>query len=278
MNITTEITKNVTPDNAKESVKGIVAKLVQVMGAVEHIPKRGYNKFHGYKYATESDVADSIRGELVKQNVLLLPSVVSRQIREHTTRKGGTEYLEDVDIDFTFLDGDTGEMLGPYRMSGTGQDAGDKSIYKAVTGCEKYFLMKAFLIPTGDDPERDNGGAIGTEKPNKAPDKPKSRPKSEPAPTNKPNAQEAARRAFFAQVGERAEKHGFDATEVKEVAKGWLQDKYNVESTSKIPPQQWPLIIKPENFEKLWGGVLEVLDATDTRQAQQEFAEQVQAK
>jgi hypothetical protein len=32
----------------------------------------------------------------------------------------------------------------------------DKGVYKALTGSEKYFLMKAFLIPTGDDPEKES--------------------------------------------------------------------------------------------------------------------------
>ena len=42
-------------------------------------------------------------------------------------------------------------------MSGSGQDAGDKGIFKAISGAQKYALMKAFMIPTGDDPEQDAG-------------------------------------------------------------------------------------------------------------------------
>lgn len=38
-------------------------------------------------------------------------------------------------------------------MIGEGMDTGDKAIYKAITGAQKYVLMKTFLIPTGDDPE-----------------------------------------------------------------------------------------------------------------------------
>jgi hypothetical protein len=49
-------------------------------------------------------------------------------------------------------DGVTGETLD-YPWMGWGVDPGDKGGYKAITGAEKYFLMKTFLIPTGDDPE-----------------------------------------------------------------------------------------------------------------------------
>ncbi len=40
--------------------------------------------------------------------------------------------------------------------AGEGLDQnGDKGTYKAITGATKYFLLKLFLIPTGDDPETD---------------------------------------------------------------------------------------------------------------------------
>ena len=35
-------------------------------------------------------------------------------------------------------------------------EVGDKGVYKAITGAVKYIFMKNFLIPTGDDPEKDN--------------------------------------------------------------------------------------------------------------------------
>lgn len=55
-----------------------------------------------------------------------------------------------------FMDAETGESL-VVPMSGEGQDVGDKAIFKAISGCQKYSLMKAFMIPTGDDPEGDEG-------------------------------------------------------------------------------------------------------------------------
>ena len=43
------------------------------------------------------------------------------------------------------------------EWAGSGDDPADKGLYSAYTGAVKYFLMKAFLIPTGDDPEADEG-------------------------------------------------------------------------------------------------------------------------
>jgi hypothetical protein len=134
--------------------KKLVRKLSEVMNEVKYIQKKGFNKFHKYSYATESDVAEKVREELAKRNVMMIPSVKEHILREHTNRSGNVEYIVTIDMEFTFFDGDTGEEI-TFNMSGEGQDAGDKAIYKAITGAQKYALMKVFMIPTGDDPERD---------------------------------------------------------------------------------------------------------------------------
>ncbi|MBT2215871.1 ERF family protein [Virgibacillus dakarensis] len=138
------------------SEKTLVKKLVKVMKEVQYIEKRGFNKFNNYKYATESDVAEKVREVLAEQNVIMLPDVTEHTTREHVNRKGNTEYIATVKVKFTFIDGDSGEELS-IHSAGEGQDAGDKAVYKAITGAQKYALMKAFMIPTGDDPEADDG-------------------------------------------------------------------------------------------------------------------------
>jgi len=126
------------------------------MSEVQYIQKRGVNKFHKYKYATESDVSEKVREVLAEQNVVMLPDVVEHTSREHKNKSGNTEYIATVKMKFTFIDGETGESLSIHSI-GEGQDAGDKAVYKAITGAQKYALMKAFMIPTGDDPEADTG-------------------------------------------------------------------------------------------------------------------------
>ncbi len=53
------------------------------------------------------------------------------------------------------LDVDSGESHVSTAY-GQGQDKGDKGVYKAATGAEKYFLLKTFLIATGDDAEKES--------------------------------------------------------------------------------------------------------------------------
>jgi hypothetical protein len=140
----------------EQTERSLVKKLAVVMQEVKYIQKTGYNKFHNYKYATEADVNEKVREELSKQDVIMIPNMKSHSIRTHTTAKGNTEYIVTVEVEFTFMDGDSGETIS-FTVFGEGQDAGDKATYKGITGAQKYALMKAFMIPTGDDPEADDG-------------------------------------------------------------------------------------------------------------------------
>jgi ERF superfamily len=125
--------------------KSIYSKISKVMSQVNRVPKNGFNKFHKYAYATESDLTESIRPILIEARLAFFSTVLEQ------TREG--EFTK-VKMEFTLADLDTGETLKSTYW-GEGQDKGDKGLYKAYTGATKYFLMKTFLIPTGDDPEGD---------------------------------------------------------------------------------------------------------------------------
>jgi len=132
----------------------LVSKLAAVMAAINRIAKRGHNSFHNYDYVTEADIVEAVRRELALRNVMLFPAIYGER-REAIGEKGS--HLTTIDMVFAFCDGDSGERMS-FQWRGAGTDKDDKGLYKAITGGEKYFLMKTFLIPTGDDPERDGKG------------------------------------------------------------------------------------------------------------------------
>lgn len=135
------------------AMRKLVQKLAAVMAAVERIPKRGRNDFHKYDYATEADIAATVRAELAARGVMLIPAIVGES-RHSVGDKGSV--LTVLEMEMEFLDGETGESIKkPWR--GYGTDKEDKGGYKAMTGGEKYFLLKTFLMPTGDDPEATTG-------------------------------------------------------------------------------------------------------------------------
>jgi hypothetical protein len=155
---------------AEAKPKNIHQKMLDVMNAVEKIPKRGHNKFHNYDYATESDVLEGVRGALVEQGLMVYPSC-----REDTTtqRTSGDKVTTErrVLMDFTFVNAADPSETMVVTFPGDAHDVGDKAIYKALTGAEKQAMMKTFMIPTGDDPETSGSGeqAPAESKPRQSP-------------------------------------------------------------------------------------------------------------
>lgn len=139
-----------------KSAKGLAAKLSEVLGEIKRVPKRGRNKIQSYDFVTESDLADFVRPLLAERKVFLHQSMVDHDMHDlYKTQSGNIMYLTIVTVDFTWVDGETGETLPPQRFMGYGADTGDKGLPKALTAATKYALMKTFLISTGDDPESD---------------------------------------------------------------------------------------------------------------------------
>lgn len=132
--------------------KSLVTKLAEVMAEVERVAKRGRNDFHKYDYVTEADIAAAVREHMAKRHLMMVPNVESMTWRDGKNREGSP--IATLGVKFTVYDGDTGETLS-FNIFGEGQDSGDKATYKAMTGANKYALLKLFQIPTGDDPERE---------------------------------------------------------------------------------------------------------------------------
>lgn len=143
----------------------LIAKLAKVMALIGTVAKRGRNTSQNYSYATEADIVEAVREHLSTAGIVLIPSVEKLEWREIQGRNGAIA-IATAHMSFTFTDG---EDSVTYRMVGEGMDSGDKNTYKAMTGAEKYALMKFFLIPTGDDPEKDDKTESGA---GKAPEKP----------------------------------------------------------------------------------------------------------
>ena len=142
-----------------ENKKTLVSKLAKIMGDIGAVPQTGWNNFNKYNYTTEADVQAVTKGKMAKENLIIIPHEVDSKTREVQTRKGNIEYVFQGTWDFIVMDGDSGETL-TVRVTGEGQDSGDKGPFKALTGAHKYALMKLFQISTGDDPERDSDNQI----------------------------------------------------------------------------------------------------------------------
>ena len=114
------------------------------------VAKTGRNDFHGYDYATEADVVESVRPHMVENGLMLIPHVDNVSQDQH----GNTNIIVNYRLYHV-----SGEFI-EFNVAASGNDknrngVGDKGIYKAMTGASKYALLKLFSLATGDDPEKD---------------------------------------------------------------------------------------------------------------------------
>lgn len=132
-------------------MKQVLEALMKAAHSVNYVQKKGFNDFQKYNYVTEPDVINAVRPALLKEGLMILPSVVEVNHDEH----GNTHVL----VDYTVLH-ETGDSLS-FRCAGSGNDrnskgVGDKGIYKALTGANKYALLRLLQLATGDDAEVPN--------------------------------------------------------------------------------------------------------------------------
>ncbi len=152
----------------------------KVMKAVKGVVKTGTapTAMGGYTYAEEREIVKQIRKVLIDNS--LSPGVsatgfIGDPIGRTVGKNNVTWYVYNIKFEITLTDCTTG-YFETYHWIGQGDDPSDKAINKACTGALKYFLLKNFLLPTGDDAEafETPGGAPPPENSGKSkPDFPK---------------------------------------------------------------------------------------------------------
>ena len=128
----------------------LAARLAKIGEQIGYVQKGGTNEAQRYNYVQESDVVAKLRPALAEAGIMVVPQHELISIQPFTTAKGSQQFLTTIKSTFTFTDGK--EFLAVVTV-GQGTDAGDKGVYKAMTGAKKYALLQAFLLATGDDPE-----------------------------------------------------------------------------------------------------------------------------
>lgn len=135
----------------------LYTKLLAVYQDVSYIQKDKRNSFHNYTYASEAAIKEELHQAFVKHGLVMLPpDVISIQDDKKTNEKGREEIITTLNVRFGIADVETGESITG-SVCCRGVDNSDKGPYKALTGGLKYFLTTTFLIPTGDDPENEQG-------------------------------------------------------------------------------------------------------------------------
>ena len=116
-----------------------------------------------YKAVSERDIIDAVKPLEAKYGVYSYPS--SRRVLEsnllenevtydgRTTKK--TTFMTRIETTYRFVNVDKPEEFIEIVSFAEGIDPQDKGSGKAMTYADKYALMKAYKISTGDDPDQE---------------------------------------------------------------------------------------------------------------------------
>lgn len=113
-----------------------------------------------YKAVGEADVLRAVKPLEAKYRVYSYP--FSRTIIESGTLESvgydgqvKKQLFERIEVVYRFVNMDKPEEYIDITSYGDGIDNGDKSVGKAMTYADKYALLKAYKITTGEDPDQE---------------------------------------------------------------------------------------------------------------------------
>jgi hypothetical protein len=143
--------------------KNLISKMAAITAEMDRIKKRGKNQFHGYEFATESDIADEVRKLCGEHNIYLhcsmVPGSVLYEFWKDAKQKDKVRTTFEGVV--TIYDGDSTEKLEAHWPAFS-HDSDDKGVNKASTAFAKYAMIRTFHISTGDDPDSHaDGGRDG---------------------------------------------------------------------------------------------------------------------
>ena len=148
------------------------------IGVIEKNLNVSINKTSSYKAVSERDVLDGVKPIEKKYRVYSYP--VKREITDRDVLVKETEFTDSrtdnttitrtnslfmrIETTYRFVNIDKPEEYIETIVYGDGVDTGDKAPGKAMTYADKYALMKAYKLSTGDDPDKEASPEEGYKK------------------------------------------------------------------------------------------------------------------
>lgn len=150
--------------NVYQLISAVASELAQ-----EGISKDRKNTQQGYSFRGIDDVFNALSPVMAKHGLVILPRVLSREVTERTSAKGGVIFAVTVDVEFDFISSHDGSKH-TVRTFGEAMDSADKATNKAMSAAYKYAALQTFCIPTEGDNDADATTHVITEKPALTPD------------------------------------------------------------------------------------------------------------
>jgi hypothetical protein len=124
------------------------------MADIQAVGKNKRNKEQGYDFRAIDDFYDALQPALVKNKVVIYPTILEHTRETKPTKSGGILMTTLTKVRFRIATED-GSYIEADAL-GEGADSGDKSANKAAAGALKYLFMQVFCVRVsggGDDSE-----------------------------------------------------------------------------------------------------------------------------
>lgn len=156
-------TKN--PPTLRRKLKTLAEAFKTFAVTDEAEKKKNGSKESAYKYTPGWKIIESIREKMDELDIMLDTEIVSEKhemisypvykvVENNNIQKfEKKEMYVTLECNFTWVDVDTNETVGPIKMISSGANGIDKSISSAMSLAEKYFLLKYFHITTREKDE-----------------------------------------------------------------------------------------------------------------------------
>lgn len=143
-----------------------IQKAVKTFATTENSEKKdGQNPSKSaYLYTPSWKIVETIRQLMDDKDIMLDSTLVSqhhemisypvyKEVNRQIIPFEKKEMYVILEMDFTWVDVNTGETIGPIRVPSTGANGTDKSLASAMSLCERYFFLKQFHITTHEQDE-----------------------------------------------------------------------------------------------------------------------------
>lgn len=147
--------------NAQTKVAAATANVYSKIAAIQAalaktgIAKSRRNQQQNYSFRGIDEVYAALAPLLAEHGLCVLPRILTREVVERTTAKGGALFNVTVEAEFDFVSADDGSTH-TVRTFGEAMDSADKATNKAMSAAYKYAALMAFAIPTEGDNDADS--------------------------------------------------------------------------------------------------------------------------
>ena len=149
----------------------IYQKMLKATEKINKVAKKlkvEIGKSSSYKAVSEADVLEAVKPVEIELGIYSYP--VNREIIEtqvldtvkeyNGTRNESKQLFMRLEVTYRFVNIDNPQDYLDITTYGDGVDSQDKAPGKAMTYADKYALLKAYKIETGDDPDKEASGEL----------------------------------------------------------------------------------------------------------------------